>query len=90
MKKIEASKRKIIESLLYPESFDTILEETELHRGEIRDDLMQMLNSGFIKAMVEGKEHHNNITSFFDSDNLEDYTFQATKRVLKALMVAKT
>lgn len=90
MKKIEASKRKIIESLLFPESFDTLLEETELQRGEMRDDLMQMLNSGHIKAMVEGKEQHDNITSFFDSDNLEEYTFQATKRGLKALTVAKT
>lgn len=88
MKKIEPSKQKIIESILYPESFQTILEETGLQRGEIRDDLIQLLNSGHIKAMVEGMEQHN-MTSFFDSDNLEEYTFQATQRGLKALMVAK-
>ena len=82
--KITSSELSILERLVFPEPFATIMEETNLQYGEIRDDLINLLNFGFVEAYeVNG----NRITStgFYDADNLQKFTFRATSKGLSAI-----
>lgn len=82
--KISKSERSVLEQLIFPESFDNILEETGLQYGELRDDLINLLSFRFVEAYKnDGKRAE--LTSFYDSDNLQDFTFRATKKGLSAI-----
>ncbi|HKL19633.1 MAG TPA: hypothetical protein VJ905_11715 [Halalkalibaculum sp.] len=82
--KITKSERRVLERLIFPETFQVIMEETGLLYGELRDDLINLLNFGFVEAYeVEGSKLA--LTKFYDSDNLQDFTFRATKRGLSAI-----
>jgi hypothetical protein len=78
MRKLTPSERNILDRLLSPESFDVIQEETQLKYGEIRDDLINLMNSRLIE--VVDPEHPNiDRTHFFDSDHVKQATFRITK-----------
>lgn len=82
--KITASERRVLERLIFPEKFQVIMDETGLLYGELRDDLINLLNFGFVEAYeVQGSKIA--LTKFYDSDNLQDFTFRATKRGLSAI-----
>lgn len=82
--KVSKSERRVIERLIFPESFQVIMEETGLQYGELRDDLINLLNFGFVEAYEDdGKKI--TLTGFYDSDNLQNFTFRATKRGLSAI-----
>lgn len=89
MKPISKSWISILKTIIFPENFDTILQETNLHHGSIRDDLMQMLNGGYIQAIEEDCNEKPHFTSIYDSDNLNRYAFQATSKGLKLLIRAQ-
>lgn len=82
--KISKSERRVLERLIFPESFQVIMEETGLLYGELRDDLINLLNFGFVEA-YENDGRKITLTGFYDSDNLQDFTFRATKRGLSAI-----
>ena len=83
-RKVSASERNVLERLIFPESYHIILDETGLQPGELRDDLINLLNFGFVEAYEDdGKKLA--LTGFYDADNLQDFTFQATKRGLSAI-----
>lgn len=82
--KISVSERKVLERLIYPEQFEVIMEETGLQYGELRDDLINLLNFGFVEA-YEQKNDKISLTTFYDSDNLQQFTFRATQKGLKAI-----
>lgn len=82
--KITSTERRVLERLIFPESFQIIMEETELLYGELRDDLINLLSFGFVEAYEDdGKRIA--LTSFYDSDNLQNFTFRATKKGLMAI-----
>ena len=85
MKKITGSQRNILEQLIFPESYNTIQEETKLQKGEIRDDLMQLLHQGLIKAVGQTEQSNLKKTIFYDLDHVEGCFFQATARGLNIL-----
>lgn len=85
MKKITSSQKQILSSLVFPESFDTIKEETAFQTGTIRDDLMQLLHMGLIKTLDAEKKVK--ISPYYDLDNVQDYLFQATQRGLKYIQL---
>lgn len=85
MKKITGSQKSILERLIFPETFFTIQEETNMQRGEIRDDLTQLLHMGMVKASSSSQPTDYRKTYFYDSDQVEASLFQATPRGLKAL-----
>jgi hypothetical protein len=89
MKSITGSQRKILEQLIFPESYATIMDETKLMRGEIRDDLMQMMHQGLIKAIGHKDQVLNKKNFFYDLDKVEDCFFQATHKGLKILKTGK-
>mgnify|MGYP006289886773 FL=1 len=78
------SERLVIERLIFPEPFDVIQEETGLQYGELRDNLINLINAGMIYAFDrDGAD--SNASPFFDIDNLQEFSFRATKQGLKAI-----
>jgi len=82
--KITSSELSILERLVFPEPFSIIMEETGLQSGELRDDLINLLNFGFVEA-YEFKGQRITSTGFYDADNLQKFTFRATSRGLSAI-----
>lgn len=82
--KITSSELSILERLVFPEPFATIMEETGLQYGELRDDLINLLNFGFVEAyQVKGDKI--TPTGSYDTDNLQQFTFRATSKGLSAI-----
>jgi hypothetical protein len=77
MRKLSPSEKKILDRLIYPEPFEVIQEETQLAYGEIRDDLINLMNSRLIEA-VDPDNPNSNTTGPFDSDNVKDSTYRIT------------
>jgi len=80
-RKITKTEKRVLEKLIFPEEFQVILDETGLLHGELRDDLINLLSFGFIEA-YERSGNKISLTSFYDTDNLQDFTFQATSKGL--------
>ncbi|MFH5831242.1 hypothetical protein ACG2F4_06110 [Halalkalibaculum sp. DA3122] len=87
-RKVSTSERNVLGRLVFPESFDTVLEETGLQYGELRDDLINLISFGFVEA-YEKRGNKIALTSFYDADNLQDFTFRATKKGLAAIRVSR-
>ena len=87
-RKVTLSEKKVLEKLIFPESFDSIMEETGLQYGELRDDLINLMSFGFIEAYVKSGERII-LSTFYDSDNLQDFTYRATKKGLSAIKETK-
>ncbi|WP_103665041.1 hypothetical protein [Gracilimonas amylolytica] len=77
MRKLTPSEKKILDRLLYPEPFEVIQEETQLAYGEIRDDLINLMNSRLIEA-VDPDDPNASTTNYFDSDNVRDSVYRIT------------
>lgn len=80
-RKITKTEHMVLEKLIFPETFQDILDETGLLYGELRDDLINLLSF----RMIEAYERSGNkiaLTSFYDADNLHDFTFRATSKGL--------
>jgi hypothetical protein len=84
MRKLTKSERTVIERLIFPESFDVIMEETDMQYGELRDDLMNLVNYRLVEV-VNNDEYEDSKMSFYDSDNIKEFSFRATKSGLKIL-----
>lgn len=81
--KLTPSENRILSELIFQESFDHIRDETGLSYGAIRDDLIKLINHGFVAVF---DEHLRNATSpFYDSDRIEQFYFQATSTGLKSI-----
>lgn len=83
-RKITSSEQVVLEKLVFPETFEVVKEETRLQYGELRDDLINLLSFGFIEA-YERQGTAITLSAFYDSDNLQDFTFRATKKGLSAI-----
>ncbi|MEQ8578501.1 MAG: hypothetical protein RIC57_14140 [Balneola sp.] len=84
MRKLTKSEKTVIERLIFPESFDVIMEETNMQFGELRDDLMNLVNHRFVEV-VNFEIDKDSKMAFYDSDNIKDFSFRATKTGLKSL-----
>lgn len=84
MIKVTIPQKNILQRLIFPESFSTIMEETGMRYGEIRDDIMQLLHLGLIKAVGLNPQDVKKMV-FYDLDNVNSCLFQATPRGLKVI-----
>jgi hypothetical protein len=84
MRKLSPSERKILELLIFTESFDTIRTETELQYGEIRDDIINMHNAGLIEVFA-GTTLQSARVNHYDSDRPENFLFRATRKGINAM-----
>lgn len=81
--KLTPSETTILRVLIFPEEFTHIKEETNLSFGAVRDDLIKLINHGYIEVFDErsGPE----ASAFYDSDNIDQFTFKATRMGLKQI-----
>ncbi|XWN35838.1 MAG: hypothetical protein ROO71_07705 [Balneola sp.] len=87
MRKLTKSEKTVVERLIFPEPFDVIMEETNMQFGELRDDLMNLVNHRFIEVVHSDADKDNKMV-FYDSDNIRNFSFRATKTGLKSLKKA--
>jgi hypothetical protein len=80
-RKITKSERRVLKRLIFPETFQAIQDETGLLYGELRDDLINLISYRLIEA-YERSGNKIALTSFYDADNLQDFTFRATSKGL--------
>lgn len=76
-----SSQKEVINQLIFIESFDTLLSELEHRRGELRDDLMQLINAGLVEVFDADRARR---LSGYDADRLERFCFRATSKGLAA------
>ncbi|MEX1063395.1 MAG: hypothetical protein WEC12_07315 [Balneolaceae bacterium] len=81
--KLTSSEKKILSLLIYPETFNQLLEETGLQKGLLRDDLMNLVSHRYVE--VYEKDGSRPVSPFYDSDHLELFAFKATKSGLNAI-----
>ncbi|RNC79712.1 MAG: hypothetical protein ED557_14425 [Balneola sp.] len=82
MRKLLPSEKAILQHLIFPEPYEVILEETGLPVGALRDDLINLINYRLVEVVNHDSDSING-TSFYDADNLQDFSFRATKTGLK-------
>jgi len=85
-RKLTKSERNILSRLIHVESMDTLIAETGLKTGEIRDDITNLISIRYIEVYAESEEHSfATVTPFYDLDRLYEYKFRATKRGQSAI-----
>ncbi|MCH8523722.1 MAG: hypothetical protein LAT52_04150 [Balneolales bacterium] len=67
------------------ESMQTLLDETGLQYGELRDDLTNLISSRLIEV-YDGSTGPQN--GFYDLDNLMDYYFRITRLGITTLVTS--
>ena len=82
MAKLTKKQQSIIAQMIYIESYDDVLEETKLQRGELRDELIELINKGYIEVH---NHQDGSILRYYDSDNMHLFHFRATKAGLKQI-----
>lgn len=82
------SQRRLLASLLYHESFETLETETGLGYGVIRDDLMTLVHKGMIEVFDEHRPDEWVRTQAYDTDQLRQYRFRASSRGLREIRPA--
>ncbi|MCC5932928.1 MAG: hypothetical protein LAT75_06985 [Candidatus Cyclonatronum sp.] len=75
MKKATPSQKKVLNQLIFIESYETLLTETGLQRGELRDDLIQLINAGMIQVFDPANQKQ---VTAYDSDRLDLFCFRAS------------
>ena len=70
----------ILDSLYFVESFGHIVEEAMEPKAVVKDELRTLIDKGLVQVMMfdEAKGDFQR-TTIFDSDNIQDYSFLATK-----------
>jgi hypothetical protein len=81
--KLTSSEKAILRVLIFPEQVDHIRNETRLSFGAIRDDLIKLINHGYVEVFDE--EYGPSPSAFYDSDNIDRFSFKATKMGLKQI-----
>jgi hypothetical protein len=70
----------IIDCLYFVESYENILEDVGKPEPFVRDELRTLIDRGYVNVLIfdeEGGDYHK--TAIFDSDNMQDYHYLATK-----------
>lgn len=81
--KLISTQKNILRHLIFVESFNHIQSETGYHFGTIRDDLIQLINHGYVE--VYDLDLQTSVSPFYDSDNIDQFSFKATKTGLKKI-----
>jgi len=81
--KLTPSELEILNVMIYPEPFHQLMEETGMEPGPLRDDLIHLVNHGFVEVcQINGSR---SVSPFYDIDNLHKFAFKATRSGLTAL-----
>ena len=83
--KLTPSELSILRVLIFPEDFSLIQSETGLNSGAIRDDLIKLINHGYIEVFDDNHGYSRVPSAFYDSDQLDQFRFKATKLGLRSI-----
>lgn len=87
MRPLLPSEKKIIGLLVFVESYDSLLSDSGLQPGELRDDLINLIDAGLIQVF-DSKDDKQAIPAFYcDTDHLEQFSFRATRSGLNAIKI---
>lgn len=81
--KLTKSEKAILRELIFQEPFEHLMTETGYTYGTIRDDLIKLINHSYIEVFDTTDGH--SISPFYDSDNIQQFSFKATKTGLKSI-----
>lgn len=81
--KLTPSEKYVLGFLVFPEPFEMVLEESGVQYGTLRDDLINLINHGYVEVYL--KDGSKSVSPFYDADNLEQFAFKATNSGLKAI-----
>jgi len=81
--KLTASEKFVLSFLIFPEAFDMVMEESGMQYGALRDDLINLINHGYVEVYL--KDGSKSVSPFYDADNLEQFAFKATNSGLNAI-----
>jgi len=105
--KVTETEKQILSTLMFREDYETLKQETQLESGVLRDELITMINRGWIEVFDDsessrkGAVEHTNLrpglsggtrtgsSAFYDSDHIDQYSFQATKNGLRGIRHGK-
>lgn len=118
--KATESESRILSALLFREDYETLRQETQLESGVLRDDLITLINRGWIEVFdpssdtsessgarngaetrskdtaskdtgikKTGSHSTHRSSAFYDSDHIEQFSFQATKNGLRGIRHGK-
>jgi hypothetical protein len=81
--KLTKSEKTILRELIFQEPFEHLAAETGYTYGTLRDDLIKLINHSYIEVFdtTSGRS----ISPFYDSDNIQQFSFKATKTGLKSI-----
>ncbi len=82
---ITDSQRRILQILIFTESYDHIREETGLSYGEIRDDLIALSHHNMIEVYEGHGGKVGQKVRHFDNDHPEFFYYRATKSGMNAM-----
>ena len=81
--KEEELEMEVLSCLYFVEPFDKIVEECGIERNIIADVLKNLIARKMVSAMVFDEQYNEYKRTFiFDSDNMQNYSFLATKEGL--------
>jgi len=73
----------ILDCIYFVEPLDKILEEVDHPRPVVIDELKNMIDKGWVQVMGYDEQANDYLrTHIFDSDNLQEFRFLATKEGL--------
>lgn len=84
MSKLTSESYQILSLLFFQEDYPTLLAESELPSGVLRDELRNMMNMGMIKAVGVTTGSTRREIPVSDLDRLENSSFIATSKGIKA------
>lgn len=70
----------ILDSLYFVETFAHIVEEANEPTAVVKDEIRTLIDKGLVQVMMFDEEKGDfRRTTIFDADNIQDYSFLATK-----------
>lgn len=75
--------RQILLALLFPEPFDTLVEEIQATQPVIASELKWLIAKGLVVPMAEDQSGRFKQSLYYDSDNMRAFRYQITAKGLK-------
>jgi hypothetical protein len=82
--RVTDSQRALLRRMIFHETFSELLDETGLHAGVVRDDLLTLLHKGYVEVFLDGASEPVRQMAY-DSDHLNQYLFRASHSGLRQI-----
>lgn len=83
MMELNALQHQILRSLLFPEPFDTLVEEVKATQPVIAAELKLLITKGLVQPMDQDASGRFKASILYDSDNMRAFYYQITAKGLQ-------